>query len=70
MFVCRYNYSYRFIVIFHAFFFLKVFQIKIHLPDVLMLHLSNFQVNQHKAFQDAVIENKVNEMMLIVYCDF
>ena len=43
-----------------------VVNIHLHLSDVLMLQLSDFQIEQHKAAEQAVIEHQIDHEMLFV----
>ncbi len=52
------------IIIFSAFKFIIHSDIHIHLSDILMLYGRSLQINQYEAFQDIVIENKVNKIIL------
>ena len=37
-----------------------VVQVEVHLTNILMLHLAALQVNKNEAFQDAMIEDKID----------
>ncbi len=37
-----------------------VIQIEVHLPDIFMLNLSTFQVDQNKALQNPMVENQID----------
>lgn len=41
-------------------------QVQVHLPDVVVLHVAQFQVDQHEAAQDAVVENQVHPVVAVV----
>jgi hypothetical protein len=47
----------RRIVTFDVVFRREVGKIKVYLSNVIMLHVINFEVNQHEAAQDAVVED-------------
>lgn len=40
--------------------------IHIHLPNILMRDLGRFEVNQHEALENVVIENEVNEIVFFL----
>src|SRR6266702_7048284 len=44
----------------------KIVDIHLHLAKVLMGEPTDFQINQHIATQQAVVENEVNEEMVVV----
>src|SRR5206468_11222250 len=44
----------------------KIVDIHLHLAKVLMGEPADFQINQHIATQQAVVENKINEEIVIV----
>ena len=44
-------------------------RVKLHLPDVLMRELADFQINQNKRAQQTVVENEVNVKMIAVNRD-
>ena len=46
-----------------------VVYIHLHLSNILMGQLSHFEVNQHKAFQNVVVEHQINVEVLTVQCE-
>lgn len=53
------------IVTFYIFLFGKIAHIHIHLPYIFIASFGSFQIYQHKAFQDPVIENHIHVVMTI-----
>lgn len=47
----------------------EVAEVHIHLPDVVMLHVVQLQVDQHEATQDAVIEDEIDVIVRVVERD-
>ncbi len=47
----------------------KVAEIHVHLPDVVMLDFVDFQINENKTAQDAVVENEVHPVVGVVQSD-
>ena len=43
--------------------------IHIHLPHILMGNAAGFQINQHKAFEDKIVKNQINEVIAGVGSD-
>src|SRR5207253_5274980 len=54
------------IVVRGLFFLLKIAHVKIHLPDVAVCQLADFQINQHKTFEQIVVKHQVNVKMIAV----
>ena len=54
------------IIGFCAYILLEIASIEIHLSDVLISQFPDFQINQHKAFEDEVIEYKIDIVVFVV----
>lgn len=46
-----------------------VVDVHLHLPQILMGKLADLQVNQHEAFEDVVVENKIDLVVVAVKGD-
>ena len=44
----------------------KIAKVEVHLADVLMLHILQFQINEHETTQDAVVEHQVHPIVGVV----
>lgn len=54
------------IVSFSSFHFIIHPDVHIHLPNILVCDLFRFQIDQHKAFKNIVIEHKINLVVLFL----
>ena len=45
------------------------FIVHVHLADVVVLHVVDLEVDQHKAAQDAVVKNQVHLVVCVVQRD-
>ena len=44
----------------------EVAEVEVHLADVVVLHVAQLQVDEHKAAQDAVVEDQIDLVMAVV----
>ena len=53
----------RRIIAFDVFLIREIAEIEIHLADVVVLHLTQLQVDEHEAAQDAVIKDQIHPVI-------
>ncbi len=59
---------YRGVVVGLPFPFVVHLNVHVHLANVLVRELARLQIDQHEAFEDVVIENKVDEVVFFLGC--
>lgn len=57
------------VVAFRVFLCGKIAEVQVHLPDVVVLHVVHFQVNENEAAEDAVVEDEVDPVVGVVQGD-
>ncbi len=69
VFVSAEDQSKRRLVALRSAFLVIIIHIQLKLTQILMREFAYFQIKQHEAFQDGVIENEVNVEMIAINCD-